>query len=92
MSAEERQTVHVDEPIEIGVSVFSKHCIPVIKVAAEQAHATPKQLGQLYAGFITGCFGAMVADLGEDLARSYFEQIAEMIDSGRVTPVKGKLQ
>lgn len=55
-------------PMEIGATVFHDICLPVIQKAQTQVQATPKQLAQMYCGFMQACMGAMAADFGHEQA------------------------
>ncbi len=55
-------------PFEIGAQVFHDLCMPVLRKAQVDVKATPQQLGQIYAGFLTACYGSMAADFTQSSA------------------------
>jgi hypothetical protein len=74
----ERTEVISGTPVQIGSEIFARFCAPAIHAATTSCAATPKQLAQLYSGFIMAVLGSMAADFGQEQA----EQIARaLVDS-----------
>jgi hypothetical protein len=64
-------------PVEIGSEVFIKLCMPIVREAQTKLSATPKQLAQLYAGFLSGMLGSMAADFGQEQAASISQTVLD---------------
>ena len=73
---------------DIGQGLFIELCLPTVREASKVM--PPNHLAQLYAGFIGACFGAMVADFGQDGALIVVETMREAM--GKFTPPGVTLQ
>ena len=67
-------------PVEIGAAVFINLCMPAVQQAQTRLQATPKQLAQLYCGFLQACMGSMANDFGQEQAAAIGQT---MIDAFR---------
>lgn len=53
-------------PVDVGSQIFIDHVMPFIRLASKAM--SPKQLAELYGGFLGGALGSMTADFGPDIA------------------------
>lgn len=53
-------------PVDVGGQIFNDHVMPFIRLASKAM--SPKQLAELYGGFLGGALGSMTADFGPDMA------------------------
>lgn len=79
----------VGAPVDIGAEVFTKLCMPVIREASTKLQATPKQMAQLYVGFLSACMGSMMADFGQDGAARI---VSATLDAFESKPFDGATQ
>lgn len=73
-------------PLQIGVNVWQLLCNPVVCEAQVKLSATPKQMGQLYAGFLSAALGSMCADFGKEQAMRIARAILESVDKVDLGP------
>ena len=83
-----KKQVFAGAPVEIGSDVFIEMCLPIVKEAQQKLKATPQQMGQLYAGFISAAVGAMIADFGQDQAIAWAEETVALVASRDIENVK----
>lgn len=67
-------------PFEAGASVWEKMVLPFFEAVKDQP---PLRVQQFYAGLLSSCMGAMVADFGHDKAVSILRTLADSLDSMR---------
>lgn len=67
-------------PFEAGAGVWEKMCLPCFKAVKNQP---PLRVQQFYAGLLSGCMGAMVADFGHEKAVSILRTLADSLDGMR---------
>jgi hypothetical protein len=70
-------------PDAIGSQVFSAYVMPVIDNASR--NMPPKQLMQLYWGFMSACLGSMAADFGKDQTQMFIDQMAKTFETFELT-------
>lgn len=75
------RTVYNGEPVHIGAQVWMKLCNPMVR-AASTSGMTRQQLGQLYAGILSGAIGSMAADFGKEQAIAWAQQTLDMVSGG----------
>lgn len=68
----------VGPPVQIGADVFTRLCMPIVREATRKANPTRQHMGQLYAGFIGACVGAMIADVGKEQALAWARETLVM--------------
>lgn len=76
-----KTTAFQGTPVEIGGEVFRTLCMPVVREAQAKLNATPKQLAQLYAGFLSAALGSMAADFGQEQAASIGQAIVSSFEA-----------
>lgn len=62
-------------PEEIGADVFIRLCMPVVREAQTKLGASPRQLAQLYSGFLGAALGSLAADFGQQQAVAIAEAV-----------------
>ena len=77
-----KKQTFVGAPVDIGVDVFIELCMPVVREARAKLRATPQQIGQLYAGFISAAVGSMAADVGKEQALAWAQQTLDVVAAG----------
>lgn len=64
---------------DIGCDVFLQNVLPIIRIASKKM--PPRELAELYAGFMAGFAGAMAADFGKDVSQSLIASFVQQLDS-----------
>jgi len=71
------KTVIQGTPFEAGAGVWEKLVLPCF-AATKGQH--PKHVQQFYAGLLTACMGAMVADFGHEKAVSIARTLTDALE------------
>lgn len=77
MSTHKVTTVIGGTPFEAGAGVWEKLVLPCFKAVKNQP---PQHVQQFYAGLLSACMGAMVADFGMDRAMSIVRTLADSVE------------
>lgn len=80
MSTHKVTTVIKGTPFEAGAGVWEKLVLPCFKAVKNEP---PLRVQQFYAGLLSACMGAMVADFGHEMAVSILRTLADSLDSMR---------
>lgn len=64
---------------DIGCDVFLQNVLPIIRLASKKM--PPRELAELYAGFMAGFAGAMAADFGKDVSQSLIASFVRQLDN-----------
>lgn len=80
MSDHKPVTTIVGTPFEAGAEVWEKFVLPCFVAARGRPD---KEVQQFYAGILSACMGAMVADFGHERAVSILRTLADSLDMMR---------
>lgn len=80
MDGQTTKTVIQGTPFEAGAGVWEKLVLPCFTAVKNQP---PKRVQQFYAGLLTACMGAMVADFGHEKAVGILRTLADSLDTMR---------
>lgn len=64
-------------PVEVGAGVWEKLVLPCFSAFKNEP---PLRVKQFYAGLLSACMGAMVADFGHEEAVSILRTLADSLD------------
>ena len=67
-------------PVEVGAGVWEKLVLPCFSAFKNEP---PLRVKQFYAGLLSACMGAMVADFGHEEALGILRTLADSLDGMR---------